>query len=171
MKFAAMLVVLTACSHEPHVTPDAEPPVDACALPYLPLECVDGAFDALSPDGEWHLVGMSTTTVNTGSPPFQTTTTMVDKQIFIQRFGCTAGVSWTEMPAEPGAFISGANGVSYQCDHAAGCARGRSYSAICVHADGQLVYQERSDWTSTMLGAHQTWVMVGANPLIAAARV
>lgn len=154
-----MLVVgaVVACStHEAMKTPDAADVVtpDACPVPKLSNGCVPNAFDLLSPDGEWHMTGTSSMTVvaNIGEPPM-TTTSSVDKQVFIARSGCTGGFGDTAMPALNA--LASPNGIGADCDHASGCMRGAAHWWVCVDPDGKLIYESHRYMTTTMPGGYQ----------------
>jgi len=136
------------------------PPPDACRLPTLPAGCVANGFAALMPDGQWHMTGSATTTVCgqvgcTGSGA-TTTSSTIDKTMFIRRDGCFAGFGSDAMPAVDSRTAVSETGISMTCDHIAGCPRGASRWSLCVRYDGQLHYEEYTYATSTMPGAYQT---------------
>jgi len=135
--------------------PDAAVLPDACPAPMLSNGCVAGAFEALSPDGEWHMTGSaSTSVVTTLGQPATTTTGPVDKQVFIHRAGCLGGFGDTAMPTLDA--LASPTGIGYACDHASGCMRGQAHWWVCVNPDGQLIYESHSYSTSTMPGNYET---------------
>jgi hypothetical protein len=139
---------------------------DACDLPTLPAGCMANAFAAQMPDGEWHMTGSATTTVcgQTGGCGSGTTTTTstIDKAVFIQRYGCFAGFGSAPMPAADSRTDVSETGISMTCDHIVGCPRGASRWSLCVRYDGELHYEEYTYATSTMPGAYQTTYTVSA---------
>jgi hypothetical protein len=166
MKCVGALVVASVAStasctvffhHDDAPPADAASVVDACPLPVLPAACVANGFDTLSPDGEWHMTGSATTTVYGGGSGSGTVTmSAIDKQVFIQRYGCLAGFGSAASPPADSRTAVNTSGISFACDHIVGCPRGASHWTICVHADGQLVYEESTYMTSTMPGAYET---------------
>ena len=106
------------------------------------------------------MTGSATTTVcgqiGCSGSGTTTTTSTIDKRVFIQRYGCVAGFGSAEMPIADTRTSVSATGISMACDHIAGCPRGASHWSICVKADGQLHYEEYTYSTSTMPGAYQT---------------
>lgn len=148
------LLVLVACSGSPHEGP-VDAAADACPIPTVRADCVADGLTTVNPDGAWHLTGMSTTSTETdldpNTPP-TVTTSAVDLQVQLQRFGCLAGLSFNGTPtASPQTAVS-MTAMSGTCDHSSGCARGTSSWSVCVNAAGELTYASSSFSTSTMPG-------------------